>query len=612
MPDIRKDINSTEKLLNVIRGKDEASFSTGEKQKVFSPVKEQAKNVNFISAKSFFDKKKFTVGVDIGREFICLVKTSGNSDGRPVLIDHKIIRYSPDLSDDSPEFKNLLGTSINTFCGSTVNCNIWTKIATSEVNVNFIKIPRVARKQVENVIYWTAKKEGYVDEKKVVFDFELQGELVEQGASKYSVMIYTASRTGIDKIKSIFSGAGITLAGITTVPFAVQNIFRSKWMPVQEAIFASLFIGNNYCRIDVYNKENLAMSRGIKTGSGNSMAEAIVSSVFETTGHVRLNLAEARKILFSLSSDSEKLKESDAGYDLKKEQILEMLSPVWERLARQVDLTLKTSSIGNQKVEKIYILSSVNIDNSILNYMSDQLGTKTEFFNPFGKRGAYPSLGTLTADKEILLSPALGLALSDNNRTPNVIFTYQEKNKEINTGRLNKSIFVSFLVILVICLVTLFYQSVKWDILKQQKSKLENELSLYNPLLSMEQVQKLSEDVKKQKKNARQYVQKYLSLAAINEISDLTPQSIRLISFRMVSGSAVSKTDADKAKDLNDGVVIEGIVSGNRNKLDSYLTDYMMTLEKSPMFKQVSVQKSSIVKFKKNEVLQFTVNAKIG
>ena len=87
---------------------------------------------------------------------------------------------------------------------------------------------------------------------------------------------------------------GITLAGVTTVPFSVQNIFRSKWMPATEEIFASLFIGNNFSRIDVYNKENLVMTRGIKTFSGNSMIEAIVASVFEKTGNIRLKYDEAK------------------------------------------------------------------------------------------------------------------------------------------------------------------------------------------------------------------------------------------------------------------------------------------------------------------------------
>ena len=101
----------------------------------------------------------------------------------------------------------------------------------------------------------------------------MQGEIVDQGKPKYSVMVYTAPKAEIERIKTIiFDDMGINLAGITIVPFAMQNIFRSKWMPATEEIFASLFIGNNFSRIDVYNKENLVMTRGIKTGSSNSMA----------------------------------------------------------------------------------------------------------------------------------------------------------------------------------------------------------------------------------------------------------------------------------------------------------------------------------------------------
>ena len=113
----------------------------------------------------------------------------------------------------------------------------------------------------------------------------------------------------LKKSNHLFEDIGITLAGITTVPFAVQNIFRSKWMPATEEIFASLFIGNNFSRIDVYKKENLVMTRGIKTGSTSTMVEAIVSRVLEKTGNVRLSHDEAKEILASLASDPEKIRE---------------------------------------------------------------------------------------------------------------------------------------------------------------------------------------------------------------------------------------------------------------------------------------------------------------
>jgi len=609
----KNDINSTEKLLNVIRGNDEESFSELDRPKVFLPEKKPARKTKVISLKSFFNKKIYTIGVDVNREYICLVKTDNNSGGRPVFVDKKIIKYSPRISNGTPEFKNLLKSAISDFCGSQANCKIWTKISTSEVNVHFLKVPRVPKNKLENVIFWTAKKESFIDEEKAIFDFEVQGEIVEQGNPKYSVMVYTASKAEIERIRTLFSDMEIALAGITTAPFAIQNIFRSKWMPVTEEVFASLYIGSNFSRIDVYNRDNLVMTRGIKTGSGNSMMEAIISSVYEKTGNLKLKHDEARKILLSLSPDSEKLKDTDPGHDFKREEIMEMISPVWERLARQVDLTLKTSTIGNQKVEKIYIISSVNVDESMMDYMSDQLGAKTEFFDPFKKKISGYSQESLSIPEIILLSPALGFSLSDNSYTPNVIFTYSEKNKEAIGNRINRVIFLGFLAGLAVCFIALIYQSSYLNKLKTERQKLEKELALYNPLITAETIQGAADRVKTQKAMIHQYAQKYMGLAAMEEVSDLTPQTIRLISFRITQGNGVSKADASKAtKEAGDSVAIEGIIFDKKDNLESDLSAYMIKLEESPMFNGVSMQKKDIVTFKKNEVLHFILSAKTG
>ena len=63
---------------------------------------------------------------------------------------------------------------------------------------------------------------------------------------------------------------------------------------------------------------------------------------------------------------------------------------------------------------------------------------------------------------------------------------------------------------------------------------------------------------------------------------------------------------------MNDGVSIEGVVLGDRNTLDALLAQYVMKLENSPLLQGVTLQKSSIVNFRKKEILQFTINAKIG
>jgi len=615
LSEINKDINSTEKLLNAIRRKDEESFHSMQRPEASLPEKKPAKKFKFVFPERFSNKKNYTVGVDIGRECIRLVKAAKGPGDKSVLVDQRVIRYGHHISKDSPEFSTLLKSSLVAFCGSLANCDIWTNVSTSEVNVYYLKVPRVPKKQLENVVYWTAKKEGFIDDEKSVFDFEMQNEIAEQVNPKYSVMVYTAPKAEIENIKNLFSDIGITLAGITIISFAIQNIFRSRWVPANKEVFVSLFIGNDFSRIDVYNKENLVMTRSIKTGN-SSMVEAIIESVLEKTGNVRLQNEEAKKIISSLSPDSEKLKDTEVGYNFKKEEILDMIFPVWERLARQVDMTLKhyTSTGENKKIEKIYILSSINVYDSIRDYLSDQLEIKIEFFDPFKNQTIPSNVKSLNISEKMFLAPALGLSLSDNKRTPNAIFTYNEKDKEITIKRINRLTFLSFLAALLICLVLLIYQGTKINSVTKQQETFRKELERYNPLLSIDKVSKVADEVKMKRKIDRQYVQRYLGMAVIGEVSDLTPPNINLISLKLSEGSALPKADDKTPQETKTGteIIIQGVISGASNMLDSFLSQYVMKLENSPILNQVSIQKNSIVTFKKNEVLHFILSAKIG
>ena len=611
----KKDINSTEKLLNVIRGKDKESFVSKGKTAVLLPKKKPVKKSNLILPKFFVNKKHYVVGIDISEEFIGLAKTINSSDGRPVLVDQKIIKYSHLASKGSTEFKSLLKSHLIAFCGSIADCNIWTMISANDVNVHHLKIPRVPRKQLENVVYWTAKKESPVDEKEFVFDFEMQGEIIDQGIPKYSVMVYTVPKVEINNVKALFTQMGITLSGITITPFAIQNIFRTKWMKVGEETFASLFIGNDFSRIDIYNKENLVMTRGIKTGI-SSMTEEIAEAIGERTGRANVGRDEARKILFSLiDPDADQLKQNDIGFGLRDEDKFAMITPALERLARQIERTLEhyASTAGVHRVEKLFVSLSMNVYNPVLNYFSDQLGTKVEYFDPFGNKSVNVAAQSLKLSERVSLAPVLGLSFSDNIRTPNAIFNFREKNKEISVKRINRGIFASFAAALIICFAVMIYQIMEAKNQSIHLKTLRTELSLYDPLLSTEKISALMEGVKAKKQISRQYAQRHLGMATIGEISVLTTDNIRLISMKINTGNNPPKENTDKeAKEISEDVILEGVVSGERNMLDSFLAQYVTKLENSPILRQVTVQKSSVMTIRKVEVLYFTLSAKIG
>jgi len=609
---LTKDINSTERLLNVIRGSDQSSAEKTDLEDQ-SPKKKNSEKSS-INFPHITNKYHIKVGIHISRDDANFVKMAKTSDGRLLLIDQKILKFPDRISKESPEFSDLLRETLNAFVGFPGDCEIWALMSATDVNVQYLKIPIVPKKELENVIYWTAGKENPIDEKSIIFDYEMQGEITDQGIPKYAVMVYSASRSEVEKMKDMFSSMGINLSGITIAPFAFQNIFRAKWINVTETTFASLFIGNDFSRIDIFSRNNLVMTRGIKTGI-SSMVEALNESLAEILPKQEVNNERIQKKLTDISADADKSLKDEDGIHWNDSTILNMIRPALERLTRQIDRTLDyyTTSVGYEKVEKVFI-SSVrnNFYRLILHYVNEQLGIKSEAFDPYEVKN-FSSSVSLSLMERVSLVPAIGLSLSDRKYTPNAIFTYVDKKKEISKKRINRGIFASFAAALVICSVILILQAVEIRQVSIEEGKLKKELSLIGPLLSNEKVLVLADDLKSRYRTKMQYVRKYEAMAVMTELSFLTPQDIRLTDVRISLASEVKDQKKDApSKDRANGIWIEGVILGDRSTLDTILAEYVMKLENSSIIQAVSIQKSNIVNFKKNEILQFTVSAKTG
>ena len=171
-----------------------------------------------------------------------------------------------------------------------------------------------------------------------------------------------------------------------------------------------------------------------------------------------------------------------------------------------------------------------------------------------------------------------------------------------------------FAAALIIFFAVMIYQIMEAKNQSTHLNTLNKELSLFDPHLSTEKISALMEEVKAKKQISHQYAQRHLGVATIGEISVLTPDNIRLTSLKINTGSSnPPKENPDKvAKEISEDVILEGVVSGDHNMLDSSLAQYVVKLENSPILRQVSVQKSSVMTIKKVEVLYFTLSAKIG
>lgn len=566
------------------------------------------------------------VGVDIGHEFLRMVKAKKADDDTMAIIDCKNVPFTHIASKKSPEFRSFLKSELLKFCGTDKNVDIWAIMSAARVNVRHVRIPKVAKKQIENAIYWTIKKETPFDEKDTVFDFEIQGEVIEQGVNRFVAIVYTAPKNEVEELKNLFSEVGMPLTGLSITPFAIQNMFAGGTFPAAGGTVASLFIGNDFSRIDIYAQGKLTMTRGIKAGI-NSLIESLIEKMrgasqdtptLELAGKLT-GMEEARKILFSLSPDSPRLEAGDAGYELTEQEKFEAILPALDRVITQVERTFEHYSAGLNyaRVEKIYVSTAMSLYPPIVTHIGEQLRLESDILDPLNLKISCleEEVPPACVSERIALTPAIGIALSDIKYTPNLLFRYKDKEQVANIARVTRLAFSALVGVTLICAGVFFYQMYVINQKRATIMQLEGELSRYNPRVDQSMISQMIAGALQIQQMSKAYSEKYVGIAIIGELSDLTPSNIRLLSLKASMGGVPTGTDSSKkepAKGEMKNLVIEGVIFGDRKELEASLVNYVMKLESSPMFRQISVQKNSIESFKKEEVLHFIIDAKTG
>ena len=226
----------------------------------------------FALIKNNLRRKHLTIGVEIGHEYLRLAKIIKSSHNLLKLLAYKKVPLPPKTPRGTPEFANFLRSEITRFMAHK-GVYVWLSMSAAHFDVHRISIPKTAKRQIENAVFWTLKKESPFEEKGTVLDFEVLGETIGHGVPKRSVIAYTVPGKEVEEIKKLISGIGLPVTGVAIVPFAIQNILRTKWIPSLDGTVSALFIGNDFSRIDIYAKGNLVMSRDIKTGVNSFAGE---------------------------------------------------------------------------------------------------------------------------------------------------------------------------------------------------------------------------------------------------------------------------------------------------------------------------------------------------
>jgi predicted ATPase len=146
------------------------------------------------------------------------------------------------------------------------------------------------------------------------------------------------------------------------------------------------------------------------------------------------------------------------------------------------------------------------------------------------------------------------------------------------------------------------WQSYRISQKKVQIDQLQRKVGNIGPYLDQKLIEQLVEQIAQKRQQVVEVGQRYIGMAAITEISALTPSNISLSSLIAELGE-VLEDKKDHQKRL---LVIDGIIYGKRITFESALAEYLIKLKASPLFDKPSIKKKSIEIVGDKEVLRFT------
>jgi Tfp pilus assembly PilM family ATPase len=579
------------------------------------------KLLNLISPITF--RKRITIGVDIGHTYIKLAKISQTEKSYEIL-DYLDVPVNRQINVSDPKFQQLLKSTLDQFCGEPQSPVIWSAIQSARVETRCIRIPKVHRKQIANAIFWTFTKKIEFDKAEELLDFEILGDITQDGVKKTEVMAFKAPKKDIFEIKQVFQTIGYPLKGITIVPFAIQNLFRSRIIPHSEEDTCCLFIGRDWTRIAIFNKQNLVLSRGIKAGM-HSMVEAINiaiqnqekwSAPTSTNDSGQISLEnhtadfinpESRRLFFDfIGITGSKTDPSDRLNKPDSTQIFQMILPATERLVRQVERTFEHYALNfnSEGVRKIFISGIVTANPMIVDYIGKQLDLPIAAMNPFPADSAFVRhirTPENVQEREGFV-PSIGLGLSNNAVTPNFLHTHEDREESETIRRNNMRILTACMIVLMVLIGIFTWQEKRLDEKKSRVDELNNRLLTYNPPAEKELLLALYAKTKNKRQTIHQIVYRYTPAAIVTELSDITPANIRLMSIDAVLSSDQALPDVSRT------IAIEGIIFGDPDRFVPTLTGYLLNLKNSPVFNKPSVRSKQIEYYQNQQVLRFSAN----
>ncbi|MBT7304295.1 MAG: hypothetical protein HN849_32475, partial [Victivallales bacterium] len=456
--------------------------------------------------------------------FLARVRSSRNRF--PVVSEHLAVTLDPQPDQAAEELRDHL----RMIGGGRMPRRLWTCLQSPGMVLQALRVPQVRASAMASAAFWTLKKERNLETEDTVFDIERLRTVDEDGVTRNELLAVAVPKDELAEHQQLIAAMGTETAGICPPVFAFRNYLRLGYPELSRRPCAVLFVNDASSDVFVFQAGQILAVRTLRTGL-DSLRDTIAQTLDIDAGDPRadacLKLLAGEAVDVSVFGD-------DA--PPSAEDVFSWGRPVARRLARNIQRTLHAfeDTLEGSEAASFFVSGTITRYQPLLDFLGEQMGlvltpftpTKSEFLQDVVEEGEPPP-------EESGMSLAVGLALAESYHTPNLLFTYEDRQKLQRRTAIARAVRVSVAVLLIILATSTvalrFYVGVR----RGRSKQLQRTVAKAAEVLDEAEVTKLARQVAARQMSTRGLAEAYYAPGVVAEVSDLTPDSVHLLEIHV-------------------------------------------------------------------------------
>lgn len=585
------------------------------------PIAPQAKKPLWTRQLSFSPVKKSAVlGVSMTSGRLSLALVSGGT-----IQFSTRFPFGPDQAFGQKGFPAFLRTCLESVRDKAPQVRIWAVLRSQDLDLNVLTVPKLSGAKLDAAVYWTQQKEKKFAEAEYVMDYVVLGPTKDSKEPRLDVLVCLARRVDVDRLRDAFREAGWPLEGITTLPSALQALYRLPGAPKGFTLAANIHVEEDASTIGLYAGGDLRFSRFIRSGT-DSMSEALLTHFQNLakpraamTGDLELpppgvpkaagdepqdvitppDHLQAKGLLRHLLLGGPLPKGLGQEHLLSQIQTLEAIAPAIDRLGKQVERTLEYyATAQQQRCDVVHMSGRIFRNPAVMEALAGQLGYPHHTFDSTTMLASRPDS---VADMDrMALAPALAASLSAPDKGINLLRTYKQRQAEQSQQTLARILLLALAGALVVI------GAVGYGIERhaaEHRTELQaarQQLQSMGAVIDEQTLTRSVEQYAVRQASLRKAAERFTAPVVLAELSRRAPAGLKIVSLTIDLGvppaapAAPPPPDKPKAVQPSDLVTLEGVVFGDKAELEPTLSRFIIELQASPLFNMPVVHQTNL------------------